>query len=110
MANLASTPSARIFLNSAKLRPGKSPAERRLQQTHWRKCHHLLIRMHLKCNIAQHFAANRGSQCAPKAELWQIKQAHPQRAFSEILQSCDKGKVLQKEGHKKHPGANVIIF
>ena len=32
----------------------------------------------------------------------------PQRAFSEILQSWDQGKLLQKEGQKKHPGANAI--
>ena len=61
-------------------------------------------------NIAQHFAANRGSLSARKAELWQIWQGHPQRAFSEILQSCDQGKVLPKEGQKKHPGANAIVL
>ena len=33
----------------------------------------------------------------------------PQRAFSEILQSWDQGKLLQKEGQKKHPGANAIM-
>ena len=59
-------------------------------------------------NLATHFAANRGSQSALKAELWQICQGDPQRAFSEILQSCDQGKLLQKEGHKKLPGANAI--
>ena len=30
-------------------------------------------------------------------------------AFSEILQSWAQGKLLQKEGQKKHPGANAII-
>ena len=30
-------------------------------------------------------------------------------AFSEILQIWDQGKLLQKEGQKKHPGANVIL-
>ena len=33
----------------------------------------------------------------------------PQRAFSEILQSWEQGKLLQKEGLKKHPGANAIL-
>ena len=33
----------------------------------------------------------------------------PQRAFSEILQSWEQGKLLQKEGKKKHPGANAIM-
>ena len=32
-----------------------------------------------------------------------------QRAFSEILQSCDQGKLLQKVGPQKHPGANAIM-
>ena len=48
-------------------------------------------------------------QATRNAELWQIWQGHPHRAFSEILQSCDQGKRLQKEGQKKHPGANAII-
>ena len=30
-------------------------------------------------------------------------------AISEILQSSDQGKLLQKEDHKKHPGANAIM-
>ena len=59
--------------------------------------------------LAQHFAANRASQSARGAELCQICQADPQRAFSEILQSWDQGKLLQKEGQKKHPGANAIM-
>ena len=33
----------------------------------------------------------------------------PQRAFSEILQSLEQGKLLQKEGQKKHPSANAIM-
>ena len=59
--------------------------------------------------MAAHFAANRGSQSARKAELWQIWQGDSHRAFSEILQSCEQGKVLQKEDHKQHPGANAIM-
>ena len=47
--------------------------------------------------------------CAREAELCQICQGDPQRAFSEILQSWDQGKLLQKEGQKKHPGANAIM-
>ena len=63
-----------------------------------------------RANLAQHFAANRGSQSAREAELCQICQGDLQRAFSEILQSCDQGKLLQKEGHKKHPATNAIMF
>ena len=63
-----------------------------------------------RTNLAQHFAANRGSPSARGAELCRICQGDPQRAFSEILQSWDQGKLLQKEGKKKHPGANAIMF
>ena len=49
MANFPRRPSTRVFWNFAKLRPGETHAERRPQNTPWRKCHHLLIRMHLKC-------------------------------------------------------------
>ena len=34
----------------------------------------------------------------------------PLCAFSEILQSWEQVKLLQKEGQKKHPGANAIMF
>ena len=61
-------------------------------------------------NLAQHFAANRGSQGAREAELCQICQRDPQRAFSEILQSCNQGKLLQKQGHKIHPTTNAIML
>ena len=63
----------------------------------------------LKCRLAQHFAANRASKSARGAELCQICQGDPQRAFSEILQSWEQVKLLQKEGQKKHPGANAIM-
>ena len=36
-------------------------------------------------------------------------QRGPQRAFFEILQSWEQGKLLQKEGQKKHPGAIAIM-
>ena len=60
-------------------------------------------------NLAKHFAAIRAHQSAREAELCQICQGDPKRAFSEILQSWDQGKQLQKEGQKKHPGANAIM-
>ena len=61
-------------------------------------------------NLAQHFAANRASKSARGAELYQICQGDPQRAFSEILQSWEQVKLLQNEGQKKNPGANAIMF
>ena len=46
--------------------------------------------------IGQHFAANRGSKSARKAELWQIRQGGLNRPFSEILQRGNQGKLAQK--------------
>ena len=109
MSNLPRRTSARVFWNSAKLRPGDSPPKRRPQNTPWREYHHVLIRISLKCKPSTNFAANRGSQSAREAELCQIFQRDSQRAFYEILQSCDQGKLLQKEGHRKHPRANAIM-
>ena len=60
-------------------------------------------------NLAEHFAANCASQSAREAKVCQICQGDPQRAFSEILQSWDQGKLLQKEGQKKYPGAIAIM-
>ena len=82
MSNLPRRPSARVFWNSAKLRPGETPAKRTAEKTPWRERHHVLIRISLRCQLAQHFAANRGSQSAREAELCQICQGDPQRAFS----------------------------
>ena len=67
------------------------------------------LRFPYSANLAQHFAGNRGSQRAREAELCEIFRGDPQRAFSEILQSCDQRKLLQKEGQKKNPGANAIM-
>ena len=91
MSNLPRRSSAGVSWNSAKLRPVETPAKRRPQKTPWRERHHVFIKISLKCNLAQHFAANRGSQSAREAELCQIFQGDPQSAFSEILQSCDQG-------------------
>ena len=54
----------------------------------------------LKYNLAQHFAANRASKSAREAELCQICQGDPQRAFSEILQSWEQVKLLQKKARE----------
>ena len=63
----------------------------------------------LKVHLAQHFAANRASKSARGAELCQICQGDPQRAFSKILQSWEQVKLLQKKGQKKLPGANAMM-
>ena len=55
MANLARTPSSGIFWNSANLRPRETSPKRRPQKTPWRKCHHLVIKMHLNCTHSTTF-------------------------------------------------------
>ena len=46
--------------------------------------------------MGQLFSENGGSKSARKAELWQIPQGHPNRPFSEILQTGDKGNLAKK--------------
>ena len=53
--------------------------------------------------LAEHFAANRASQSARGAELRQICQGDPQRAFSQILQSWQQVKLLPKRRPEKTP-------
>ena len=102
MSHLPRRPSARIFWNSAKLRPGETPAKRRPQKTPWHKCHHVIIRIPLKSQPSTTFCCKpRLSQSNREAKLCQIFQRDLQRLFSEILQSCDQGKLLQKEGNEK---------
>ena len=50
--------------------------------------------------MGQHFATNRDSKSARKAELWKIWQGHLNRTFSEILQIGDQGKLLKNVGYK----------
>ena len=54
-------------------------------------------------NLAQHFAANRASKSARGAELCQICQGDPQRAFSEILQSWEQVKLVRKNTLTRMP-------
>ena len=59
MSNLPRRPSGRVFWNSAKLQPGETPGKRRPHKTPWRECHHVLIRMHLKCQPSTTFCWKR---------------------------------------------------
>ena len=109
MSNLPRRPSARVFWNSAKLRPGETPAKRRPQKTPWRKCHHLLLRMHLKCKHSTTFCCKLRLPKCPQSRAMANLRRRPSAPFSEILQSWNQWKLLQKQGHKKHLGANAII-
>ena len=88
MPNLPGRPLARVFWNSAKLGPGETPAKRRPQKTPWRECHYFLIKIFFKGQPSTTFC------CKPRL---------PKCPFSVTLQSCDQGKLFQKEGHKKSP-------
>ena len=71
------TPSAR-FLKFCKVGTwGNSCKKKATKKIPWRQCHHVLIRISLYANLAQPFAANRGSQSAREAELCQICQGDP---------------------------------
>ena len=103
MANLPRRPSARVFLNSAKLWPGETPAKRRPQKTPRRECQQVLITISLKCQATTTLC------CHPRLPKcpWSRAMANLPRRPSKILQSCDQGKLLQKEGHKNHTLARM---
>ena len=82
MANLPRRPSARVFWNSTKLRPGETPAKRRPQKTPWRKCHHLLIRMHLKCQHSTTFCCKpRLPKCPQSRAMANLPRRPSARVF-----------------------------
>ena len=93
------------FLRFCKVATRGKLSKKEAKKTPWRKCHHLLISVHLKC----HFAANRGFQSARKAELWQIWQGHPIAHFQRFWKVATKGNSSKKKAIKKHPGVNAII-
>ena len=82
MANLPRRPSARVSWNSAKLRPGEPPAKRRPQKTPWRKCHHLLINMRLKCQHSTTFCCKpRLPKCPQSRAMANLPRRPSARGF-----------------------------
>ena len=71
-----------------KNRPKSSPRLKGLKAL-WRKQHHLLFSMHLKCKDCKRFW---------RKKLWQFSQGHPKAPFCEKVQREDQGKFL-----KNHP-------
>ena len=55
VSNLPRRPSARVFWNSAKLRPGETPAKIRPHETPWGKSHHVNNMISLKCQPSTTF-------------------------------------------------------
>ena len=101
MANLARTPSSRVFWNSAKLRPRETPLKRRPQKTPWRKCHHLLITMHLKCHPSTTFCCKLASFKVPaKPSYGKFGKDTLIARFLKFCKVATKGNSPQKKATK----------
>ena len=73
-----------------KNRPKSSPRLKGLKAL-WRKQHHLLFSMHLKCKDCKRFW---------RKKLWQFSQGHPKAPFCEKVQRDDQGKFFKKSPKK----------
>ena len=109
MSNLRRGPPARVFWNSAKLGPVKTPAKRRPEKTLWRQCYHVLTKISFKCQPSKTFCWKpRLPKCPWSRAMKNLPRGPPARVFWNSAKS-DQGKLLQKEGQKKHPGTNAIM-
>ena len=103
MANLPRRPSARVFWNSAKLRPGETPAKRRPGKTPWRECHHVLISISWKCEPSTTFCCKLRLPKCP----WSRAMANlPRRPSAHVFWNSAKwrpGKTPVKKRSKKTP-------
>ena len=101
MANLPRRPSTRVFWNSAKLRPGETPAKRRPQKTPWHKCHHLLIRMHLKCQHSTTFCCKpRLPKCPQSRSYGKFAKETLSARFLKFCKVATRGNSCKKKGTK----------
>ena len=82
MSNLPRGPSARVFWNSAKLGPGQTPAKRRPEKTPWNECHHVLIKISLKCQPSTTFCCKpRLPKCPWSRAMANLSRGPPARVF-----------------------------
>ena len=82
MSNLRRGPPARVFWNSAKLGPGQTPAKRRPEKTPWRKCHHVLTKISLKCQPSTTFCCKpRLPKCPWSRAMSNLPRGPPARVF-----------------------------
>ena len=82
MSNLPRRPPARIFWNSAKLGPGRTPAKRRPEKTPWRQCHHVLTTISLKCQPRRTFCCKpRLPKCPWSQAMPNLPRGPPARVF-----------------------------
>ena len=110
MANLPRRPSARVFWNSAKLRPGETPANRRPQKTPWRERHHVLIKISLKCQPSTTFCCKlRLPKCLWSRAMSNLRRRPSAHVFWNSAKLWPGETPAQKRPQKKHPGANAII-
>ena len=100
MSNLPRGPPARVFWNSAKLGSGKTTAKRRPEKTPWRQCHHVLTSISLKCQPSTTFCCKPRLPKCPWSRAMSNLPRRPPARVSEILQSWDQGKLLQKKARK----------
>ena len=70
--------------------PKSSPRLKGLKAL-WRKQHHLLFSMHLKCKDCKRFW---------RKKLWQFSQGHPKAPFCEKVQRDHQGKFFKKSPKK----------
>ena len=121
MTNLRRRPKSAIFCDFAKGKCSKSRPTIRDSKTPWRKSHHRLNSMHLKCNHRGTFCCKLRLHKCPWSRVMTNLPRRPKSAIgrgdqgkiSEILPRGDQGKMLKKvarlNGLQKHPGANRII-
>ena len=103
MSNLPRRPSARVFWNSAKLRPVETPAKRRPQKTPWRECHHVLIKIFLKCQLSTTFCCK---PRLPKCPWSRAMSNLPRRTSAGVFWNSAKlrpGKTPPKRRPQKTP-------
>ena len=73
---------ARVFLNSAKLGPGETPAKRRPEKIPWRDCHYVLATISLKCQPRTTFCCKpRLPKCLRSRAMSNLPKGPPARVF-----------------------------
>ena len=118
MINLPRRPKLAIFGDFAKGGPRenaqKSRPTIRASKTPWRKSHHRLIRMHLKCNHRGTFCYTlRLHKCPWSRVMTNLRRSPELASFWDFAKGGPKEKGSKKyadyTGFKKHPGTNRVI-
>ena len=103
MSNLPRGPPPRVFWNSAKLGPGKTPAKRRPEKTTWRQCHHVVTNISFKCQPSKTFCCKpRLLKCPWSRAMSNLPRGPPARVFWNSAK-LGPGKTTAKRRPKKTP-------